>query len=163
MSLPASGLPPFLKIVGIKRGFKMNEKLTYADLSDEDKLLMDGLFQHKAGKEVERKIYRNIIAQLRKREMDCTKDIMNLSQRAIGEKFDLGANSAKPLTKRNRENIENRKSLEKIKQRSGVQGLKLEQQQKVLRAIDEKKTCSENGQQSEFNCECPADGIRLIG
>lgn len=140
----------------------MSEKLTYADLSDEDKLLMDGLFQHKEKKENERKIIRNIIAQLRKREMDCTKDIMNLSQRAIGEKFDLGANSAKPLTKRNRENIENRKSLEEIKKRSGVQGLKLEQQQKILKVVDEKKIRSQNGQQSSFNCECPAAGARLI-
>ena len=118
----------------------MSEKLTYADLSDEDKLLMDGLFQHKAGKEVERKIIRNIIAQLRKREMDCTKDIMNLSQRAIGEKFDLGANSAKPLSKRNSEDIKNRLSkIDVKKQKSGVQGLSLESQQKIIRKINEKK------------------------
>ena len=142
----------------------MNEKLTYADLPDEDKLLMDGLFKHKEKKEVERKILRNIIAQLRKREMDCTKDIMNLSQRKIGEKFDLGANSAKPLSKRNIENIKDRLSkIDVKKHKSGVQGLKLETQQKIIRKINEKKICGENGQQSNFNCECPPGGARLIG
>jgi len=48
-------------------------KLTYADLSDEDKLLMDGLFQLKA--EAERKIIRNILAQSRKR--NCTAKCKN--------------------------------------------------------------------------------------
>ena len=101
----------------------MNKKLTYADLSDEDKLLMDELFQYKLKKENERKIVRNILASLRKREMDCTRDIMGLSQRAIGEKFDLGANSAKPLTRRNRENIIDRQSKESIKRhKSGAHG-----------------------------------------
>ena len=36
----------------------MSEKLTYDMLSDEDKLLMDGLFQHKAKKEDERNVIR---------------------------------------------------------------------------------------------------------
>jgi len=131
----------------------MSEKLTYADLPDEDKLLMDGLFQLKAESEAERKILRDIIARLRKREMDCTKDIMNLSQRKIGEKFDLGANSAKPLSKRNIENIKDRLSkIDVKKHKSGVQGLKLEKQQKIIRKINEKKICSENGHQSKFNC-----------
>jgi len=127
-------------------------KLTYANLSDEDKLLMDGLFQHKLKKENERKILRNIMKALRKREMDCTRDIMNLSQRAIGEKFDLGANSAKPLSKRNRENIIDRQSKENIKRpKSGVQGLKYEQQQKILNKINEKKICSQDGHKSITN------------
>lgn len=108
------------------------EKLTYDMLSDEDKLLMDGLFQHKVKKQEERKIIRNIMSRLRKREMDCTKDIMNLSQKAIGEKFDLGANSAKPLSKKNREKLLNKKSIDDVK----APGLK-----------NEKKTCSQNRQQ----------------
>ena len=77
----------------------MEEKLTYADLPDEDKLLMDGLFQIKIKAIIERKKVRNELALLRKREMELTKEIMNLSQKAIGEKFELGCNSAKPLSK----------------------------------------------------------------
>lgn len=126
----------------------MTEKLTYADLSDEDKLLMDGLFQYKAGKEVERKIIRNIIAQLRKREMNCTKDIMSLSTRAIGEKFDLGANSAKPLSKKNRKNIKKKITENLIERRPAIR------QQQIMGAIarNEKKICSENGHKSINNC-----------
>ena len=63
----------------------MAKHLIYSDLPDEDKLQIDDLYKYKDGKINERKIIRNIMAQLRKREMDCTKDIMNLSQRAIGE------------------------------------------------------------------------------
>lgn len=74
-------------------------KLTYADLSKEDKLLMDELFQIKIKAIVQRKEIRAVLAFLRKREMDLTKEIMNLSQKAIGEKFELGCNSAKPLSK----------------------------------------------------------------
>lgn len=96
----------------------MAKHLIYSDLPDEDKLQIDDLYKYKDGKINERKIIRNIMAQLRKREMDCTKDIMNLSQRAIGEKFDLGVNSAKKLTKRNRENIKNRLSRKNIEKRS---------------------------------------------
>lgn len=131
----------------------MSVKLTYADLPDEDRLLMDGLFKYKEKKESERKIIRNILAQLRKQEMDCTKEIMNLSQRAIGEKFDLGANSAKSLSKRNIENIKDRLSkIDVKKHKSGVQGLKLEKQHKIIRKINEKKICGENGYKSKFNC-----------
>ena len=129
----------------------MNKKLTYADLSDEDKLLMDGLFQHKEGKEAERKIIRNIIAQLRKREMDCTKDIMNLSQKAIGEKFELGFNSAKKLTKTKREIIKNRIS-EKDTNKKNTKIHPIKIQQKIMKKINEKKICSENGHKSKFNC-----------
>ncbi|TET61419.1 MAG: hypothetical protein E3J47_05175 [Candidatus Stahlbacteria bacterium] len=131
----------------------MNKNLAYTDLSDEDKLLMDGLFQYKAEKEVERKILRNILAQLRKREMNCTKEIMDLSQRKIGEKFELGKNSAKPLNRRTRENIKDRLSEKEIKKpKSGVQGLKYEQQQKILSNVNEAKICSKNGHQSIFYC-----------
>ena len=80
-------------------------KLTYADLSSEDKILMDALFQVKEEKIKERKMLRNLIAQLKKSEMDCTKEIMNLSQKAIGEKFELGCNSAKPLPKKTRREL----------------------------------------------------------
>ena len=118
-------------------------KLTYADLSDEDKLLMDGLFQHKAKKETERKIIRNILMLLRKREMDCTKDIMNLSQKAIGEKFDLGKNSAKPLTKKARQEIESR-----AKKTNEPKKLSPQQTQKnIMRKINEKTIRSQNGRE----------------
>ena len=110
----------------------MAKHLIYSDLPDEDKLQIDDLYKYKDGKINERKIIRNIMAQLRKREMDCTKDIMNLSQRAIGEKFDLGANSAKPLSKKNREKLLNKKSIDDVK----APGLK-----------NEKKTCSKSRQQ----------------
>ena len=80
-------------------------KTTYSKLSDEDKLLMDELFQYKAGQETKRKRIRNILAKLRKQEMKCTKEIMNLSQRAIGEKFDLCADAAKPLSKKLRREL----------------------------------------------------------
>jgi len=129
----------------------MSEKLTYADLSDDDKLLMDGLFQLKAEAETERKIIRNIIAQLRKRDMECTKDITNLSQRAIGEKFDLGVNSAKPLNRRARENIKDRLSKKEIKnQKSGVQGLSFKQQNKMLKLTEKSRSKDNN---SKLNCD----------
>jgi len=99
-------------------------KLTYAYLPDEDKLLMDGLFQLKAESEAERKILRDIIARLRKREMECTKDIMNLSQRAIGEKFDLGVNSAKPLTNKNRKELLNKKPADEVKKVDNVKTIR---------------------------------------
>ena len=142
----------------------MNEQLTYAELPDEDKLLMDDLFIYKSAKIAERDTIRNKLMQLRQQEQDCTTEIMNLSQRKIGEKFEIGATSAKPLHKRNRENIEDRLSKEKIKRpKSGVQGLKFEQQQKIMSNINEKKICSEDGQQSKFNCEFPIRASGRIG
>ena len=83
----------------------MSEHLTYSDLSSEDKILMDGLFQHKEQKIKERKNLRDLIAQLRKKEMDCTKEIMNLSQRKISEKFDLSCNTSKPFSKKVRREL----------------------------------------------------------
>lgn len=116
----------------------MTEKLTYDKLPDEDKLLMDDLFRYKAKKIRERKEFRVKLAILRKEEMDCTKEIMNLSQRKIGEKFDLGANSAKPLTKRNRENIKDRLSKKEVK----VQTVKLNPikiQKKIMNVVNKRK------------------------
>ena len=126
----------------------MIEHLTYSALSDEDKLLMDDLFKYKAGKDSERKIIRDILAQLKKCEMECTKEIMNLSVKAIGEKFDLGETSAKPLTKKNRENIKDRIS----KKKSGVSGLSLKKQQQIISRIKGNKILSEKNP-SKFNCE----------
>jgi len=130
----------------------MSENLTYADLPDEDKLLMDGLFQYKAEKEIERKILRNILAQLRKREMNCTKEIMDLSQRKIGEKFELGKNSAKPLNRRTRENIKDRLSEKEIKnQKSGIQGINFKQQSNIVKLTEKSRSKDNN---SKFNCDC---------
>lgn len=84
----------------------MEEELTYIDLPDEDKLLMDDLFKYKAAKQEERKIIRDIIAQLRKYEIRCTNEIMNLSIKAIGDKFDISHTSARALKKVERKNIE---------------------------------------------------------
>ena len=108
---------------------------------------MDELFQHKEGKISERKILRNIIAQLRKQEMSCTKDIMNLSQKAIGEKFEVCATSAKKLTKKNREDLKKKVSEKSVERRPAVR------QQQIMGAIarNEKKICSENGHQSISN------------
>ena len=125
----------------------MSKKLTYDMLSDEDKLLMDGLFQAKKHTIKERVIIRNIISSLRSLEMKKTKEIMSLSQKSIGEKFELGANSAKQLTKRNRENLKNRVSKEKIKSQNEKYS-PIKTQQNIMKKINEKKTCSENRQQS---------------
>ena len=131
----------------------MSEHLTYSDLPDEDKLLMDDLYRYKSGKEKDRKIIRNILASLKKMEMDCTKEIMNLSQRNISEKFDLCVSGAKPLSKRNRENIEDRISKEKIKQnKSGSSGLSFKKQQDILNRINKNKMLSEKIP-SKLNCE----------
>lgn len=84
------------------------ESLTYTDLLDEDKVLMDDLFKYKEEKIAERKIMRDLIAQLKKTELRCTREIMNLSQEAIGEKFELGSTAAKPLKKLDRVKAEKR-------------------------------------------------------
>lgn len=83
----------------------MTDHLTYANLPQEDKILIDELFQHKEQKIEERKILRNTISELRKREMDCTREIMNLSQRKIGEKFEISYCAAKPFSKNQRKKI----------------------------------------------------------
>jgi len=108
----------------------MVKHLIYSDLPDEDKLQIDDLYKYKDGKVKERTKIRSYLAILRKMEMECTTEIMNLSQRAIGEKFDLSANSAKPLSKVNRRKLLNKKSIDDIKK---------------PRLKNEKKTCSKNG------------------
>ena len=90
----------------------MSEHLTYSNLSDEDKLLMDDLFKYKLNKEKDRKIIRSILARLRKIEMDHTREIMNLSQKKIGEKFEVNYCAARPLSKKERKEINKRLGIE---------------------------------------------------
>ena len=83
---------------------------SYTDLSDEDKVLMDGLFQYKEKKEAERKIYRTIISRIKAMEENCTKEIMSLTRKKIAEKFDISPNSVRPLSDKKRQ----------LKEKSGV-------------------------------------------
>ena len=120
----------------------MSEKLTYADLPGEDKLLIDDLFKYKAAKTEERGIIRNIIAQLKKHDSACTVEIMNLSVGSISDKFDIPLTSARALKKVERRTIEKQVH---DKTRSGVQGLGFNQQQKVERSIIRSRAKDESG------------------
>lgn len=87
----------------------------YADLSDEDRVLMGALFDYKTEQTIRRASLRLQIEELKRQEMTCTKEIMNLSQKKISEKFDICPHSAKPLTAKERRRIS-----EKNKKRIGV-------------------------------------------
>lgn len=122
----------------------MTKKLTYDMLSDEDKLLIDELILFKDQRVIDRKIIRDIIAQLRKMEMGFTTEIMNLSVKKIGEKFDLGHNSAKKLSKKERARIKSVAEEPKKLHPSVIQ-------KRIMDRINEKKICSQNGHQSTGN------------
>ena len=85
-----------------------NKRLMYADLSDEDRVLMGALFDYKTEQTVKRASLRLQIEDLKRQEADCTKEIMNLSQRKISEKFDICPHSAKPLSAKEKSRIINK-------------------------------------------------------
>ena len=81
------------------------KKSTYSDLSDEDKVLMGALFDYKEEQKAERAVLRSQIEKLKIQEMNCTKEIMNLSTCKISEKFDILPHSAKPLSAKDKKRI----------------------------------------------------------
>jgi len=109
---------------------------------------MGGLFDFKEKKVAERVTLRNQIETLRRKEMACTKEIMNLSQRKIGEKFDLCPHSAKPLSAKEKKRIAN-----KDKKRIGV--MPASQRAKMKAAIVRSRA---RNKESLFTVEIPVFG-----
>lgn len=96
----------------------MPERSPYSLLPYEDRLLIDQLYEEKNKTIVKRKRIRDLIARLRDKEMQLTKEVGNLSREKIGEKFGLSAHSARPFSKREKEIARNNASLIDVKKRT---------------------------------------------
>ena len=124
------------------------KKSTYTDLSDDDKVLMGGLFDFKLQRIIERTALRKKIEELKIMEMACTTEIMNLSTRKISEKFDILPHSAKPLSAKEKKRIANEN-----KKRIGV--MPASQRAKIKAAIVRSRA---RNKESLFTVEVPVFG-----
>ena len=124
------------------------KKSTYTDLSDEDKVLMGGLFDFKLKRIIERTALRKKIEELKIMEMACTTEIMNLSTRKISEKFDIRPHSAKPLSAKEKKRIANEN-----KKRIGV--MPASQRAKIKAAVVRSRA---RNKESLFTVEIPVFG-----
>jgi len=128
------------------------KKPTYTDLSDEDKVLMGALFDYKEAQKAERAVLRSQIEALKIKEMNCTKEIMNLSTCKISEKFDILPHSAKPLSAKDKKRIadNNRKRI----------GIMPASQRAKMEALMVKSRA--RNKESLFNVEIPVLGGKAL-